>query len=139
MTNDIEEFDFSEIEEEELEETIGKMCGGAMMNRKEITKFLGDILVSEKFSGMGKYWAKEVTLDYGHGRGKEKRVDFMQFETPKQMEVSDLEKGIFICYEIKSCKADFTSGFGQNFIGEKNYFVMPMSLYREVVQEILKT
>lgn len=37
---------------------------------------------------------------------------------------------------MKSCKADFKSGFGQNFIGEKNYFVMPISLYKEIANEI---
>lgn len=106
------------------------------MNRKEMTEFLGKLLINEKFLGMGKYWASEVTLDYGWGIGNEKRVDFMQFEPPKQMHISDIEKGIFKCYEIKSCKADFNSGFGKNFIAEKNYFVMPMGTYKEVIHEI---
>ena len=104
------------------------------MTRKEMTEFLGNLLIQEKFRGMGKYWANEVSLDYG--TTDVKRVDFMQFEPPKQMSISDIEKGIFTCYEIKSCKADFNSGFGRNFIGEKNYFVMPMSTYKEVIQEI---
>ena len=76
-----------------------------VMNRKEITKFLGELLKSHKFSGMSKYWASEVTLDYG--TKDVKRVDFMQFEPLHQYSVSGLEKGIFICYEVKSCKADF--------------------------------
>lgn len=50
--------------------------------------------------------------------------------------VSDIEKGIFISYEVKSCKADFKSGFGRNFVTEKNYFVMPMALYKEIANEI---
>lgn len=50
--------------------------------------------------------------------------------------ISGIEKGIFSCYEVKSCKADFESGFGRNFIGEKNYFVMPMATYKEVMQDI---
>lgn len=104
------------------------------MKRKEMTEFLGNLLIQERLSGMGKYWANEVSIDYG--TTDVKRVDFMQFEPPKQMSISDLEKGIFTCYEIKSCKADFNSGFGKNFIGEKNYFVMPMRTYKEVIQEI---
>ena len=60
----------------------------------------------------------------------------MQFEPPHQYSISGLEKGIFYCYEVKSCKADFNSGFGKNFIAEKNYFVMPMKLYKEVINEI---
>ena len=104
------------------------------MTRPEITNFLGRLLKRDKLNLRGKYWASEVTLDYG---SKEvKRVDFMQFEPVNQYSVSGLEKGIFICYEVKSCKADFNSGFGKNFIAEKNYFVMPMKLYKEVINEI---
>lgn len=104
------------------------------MNRKETTEFLGNLLKREKFSGLGKYWASEVSIDYG--TTDVKRVDFMQFEPAGVVGVSGIEKGIFVCYEVKSCKADFESGFGKNFIGEKNYFVMPMATYKEVMQEI---
>lgn len=104
------------------------------MNRKETTNFLGNLLKREKFSGIGKYWASEVSIDYG--TKDVKRVDFMQFEPVGVVGVSGIEKGIFICYEIKSCKADFESGFGRNFVGEKNYFVMPMDTYKKVVQDI---
>ena len=104
------------------------------MNRKETTDFLGKLLVREKFGGIGKYWASEVSLDYG--TNDVKRVDFMQFEPAGVCGISAIEKGIFICYEVKSCKADFESGFGRNFIAEKNYFVMPMSTYKEVIQDI---
>lgn len=37
---------------------------------------------------------------------------------------------------MKSCKEDFYSGFGQNFLGEKNYLVMPMKTYKEVINDI---
>ena len=83
---------------------------------------------------MGKHFASEVCIDYG--TTDVKRIDFLQFEPMNQMSVSSLEKGIFTCYEVKSCKADFNSGFGKNFIAEKNYFVMPMKTYKEVIQEI---
>lgn len=102
------------------------------MNRKETTKFLGNLLIHERL-GNG-YWASEVSIDYGTTNVK--RVDFMQFEPPGVVGISGIEKGIFICYEIKSCKDDFNSGFGRNFIGEKNYFVMPMDTYKEVIQDI---
>ncbi len=104
------------------------------MNRKETTNFLGKLLIREKLSGIGKYWASEVSIDYG--TTDVKRVDFMQFAPEGVCGISAIEKGIFICYEIKSCKADFESGFGRNFIGEKNYFVMPMSTYKEVIHDI---
>lgn len=102
------------------------------MNRKETTKFLVELLKSEKLSG--KYWASEVSIDFG--TIDVRRVDFMQFEPSGVVGVSGIEKGIFICYEVKSCKDDFESGFGRNFIGEKNFFVMPMATYKEVVQDI---
>ena len=104
------------------------------MTRPETTAFLGRLLKRDKLNLRGKYWASEVTLDYGSNEVR--RVDFMQFEPVYQYAVSGLEKGIFICYEVKSCKADFNSGFGKNFIAEKNYFVMPMKLYKEVINDI---
>lgn len=104
------------------------------MNRKEITKFPGELLIRDRLTGPGKHWASEVSIDYGTIHIK--RVDYMQFEPAGVVEVSDIKKGIFFCYEIKSCKADFESGFGKNFIGEKNYFVMPMATYKEVINDI---
>lgn len=104
------------------------------MDRKETTKLLSSLLVQQKFSGLGKYWASEVTLDYGSSHIK--RVDFMQFVPKNTMSVCGIEGGEFICYEIKSCLEDYQSGHGKNFIGEKNYFVMPMELYKKVVNEI---
>ena len=105
------------------------------MDRKSTTEFLSNLLITERLTGnMGKYWAREVVLNYG--TKDVKRVDFMQFIPENQVDISGLEKGIFVCYEVKSCKEDFKSGFGQNFVGEKNYLVMPMSLYKEVQKEI---
>ena len=104
------------------------------MNRKDTTSFLSELLISKKFSGGAKYWASEVSLDYGSSDVK--RIDFLQFEPVNQDGISGIEKGSFICYEVKSCKADFNSGFGKNFIAEKNYLVMPMSTYKEVSNDI---
>lgn len=53
------------------------------MNRKETTEFLSKLLI-ERLSGRGKYYASEVTLDCGGGKGKEKRVDFVQFVPDKK-------------------------------------------------------
>lgn len=104
------------------------------MDRRETTDFLSNQLIINRLSGRGKYWADEVSIDYG--TTDVKRIDFLQFEPSGVVSISDIEKGIFTCYEVKSCKADFKSGFGQNFIGEKNYFVMPISLYKEIANEI---
>ena len=40
------------------------------------------------------------------------------------------------CYEIKQSKQDFHSKNRLTFIGNKNYFVMPYKLYKEVEDEI---
>lgn len=106
------------------------------MDRKKITNFLGNLLVQEKFSGMGKYWTREVSIDPWAAKGKPKRVDFMQFVPDGQCAVSAIEKGIFVCYEIKSCKKDVYSGNGLNFLGEKNYIVTTMECYKELLQDL---
>ena len=75
------------------------------MDRKKTTEFLGNLLVSDKFGGFGKYWASEVSIDPWATKGKPKRVDFMQFIPAGQCSVSEIEKGIFVCYEIKKLQA----------------------------------
>lgn len=104
------------------------------MNRKEITNFLEELLVSSRFSGPGKYWAREVSIDYGTIYVK--RVDFMQFIPAGAIHISDIEKGIFVCYEIKSCREDVYSGNGLNFLGEKNYLVTTMQCYKDILPDI---
>lgn len=89
------------------------------MKRSETTKFLSQLLEKSCFSGPCKYWARGVRLDYGYASGKPRRVDYMQFIPENQYPISAIEKGIFICYEIKNCKEDIYSGNGLNFIGEK--------------------
>lgn len=105
------------------------------MKRAETTKFLSQLLEKSCFSGPGKYWAKEVSLDYGFAAGKPRRVDYMQFIPENQCSISAIEKGIFTCYEIKSCKDDIYSGNGLNFIGEKNYLVTTMECYKEILPD----
>lgn len=104
------------------------------MDRKKTTEFLGNLLVSDRFGGAGKHWAKEVSIDYG--TTDLKRVDFMQFEPAGVTSISSIEKGIFTCYEIKSCKEDVFSGNGLNFLGEKNYIVTTMECYKSIQEDI---
>jgi len=75
------------------------------MNRQLCTEFLSKLLVKEKLSGMGNYYAKEVTFDYGTDHSI--RVDYIQFKPLNQLCIDGIEKGEFICYEIKSCIEDF--------------------------------
>ena len=103
--------------------------------RKQITDFLRKTLIHTEFSGIGKYYASEVTIDYG--TSKPKRVDFMQFLPPAVVFLSNIEKGIFICYEVKSCIQDIYSGKGLNFYGEKNYIVTTMETYKKLQPDII--
>ena len=103
------------------------------MNRKDITKTLTNILICDRLSDR-KYYAKEVTLDYGTDHTK--RIDVMQFRPKGVIHASDIEKGIFVCYEIKSCKEDLYSGHGLNFYGEKNYIVITMDTYKEILPDL---
>ena len=100
------------------------------MTRAETTKFLGQLLVSTRIGGAGSHWASEVSID--PWTSKAKRVDYMEFCPANQYSVSGIEKGIFTCYEIKSCKEDVYSGNGLNFFGEKNYIVTTMECYKEI-------
>lgn len=104
------------------------------MDRKNTTKFLENLLISDRLSGIGKYWAKEVSIDYG--TKDVKRVDFMQFEPAGVTSISFIEKGTFTCYEVKSCKEDVFSGNGLNFLGEKNYIVTTMECYKSIQEDI---
>lgn len=102
------------------------------MNRKETTKFLGELITS-KLSARGRYYASEVTIAYG--ASDVKRVDFMEFKPAGVTSVGSIEKGIFTCYEVKSCREDVFSGNGLNFIGEKNYIVTTMECYKDILDD----
>ena len=104
------------------------------VSRKETTEFLSDLLIRTRLTGMGKHYAREVTLGYGLGKGKEKRVDFIQFCPKNTYSNSGIEKGEFIFYEVKSCKEDFNSGHGLTFDGERNYLVTTMQTYKDILQ-----
>ena len=104
-----------------------------IMSRKDITALLLDVLINSRLSDR-KYYAKEVTIDYGTTHPK--RVDVMQFIPGGVVYPSDIEKGTFTCYEIKSCKADVYSGNGLNFFGEQNYIVTTMETYKKLQPDI---
>lgn len=64
------------------------------MDRKKTTEFIGKLLVSDRLGGRGKYWAKEVSIDYGTKNVK--RVDFMQFKPAGVMSVSEIESSDYV-------------------------------------------
>lgn len=99
--------------------------------RKETTRRLSKL--TEKYINPHDdpriYWAREITFDYSTDHPV--RVDYMKFK-PINNTVSGIEKGDFYCFEVKSCVDDFKSKNGHNFIGDFNYYVMPLSVYEEV-------
>lgn len=102
-------------------------------DRAEVTKFLSQLLINTRFAGAGKHWDSEVGVD--SWTPKARRVDYMEFSPANQCSVSGIEKGIFTCYEIKSCKEDVYSGNGLNFFGEKNYIVTTMECYKDILPD----
>ena len=109
------------------------------MDRSGITKLLTDTLIRTRLNGRvhKKYYATEVTLDYGLKHPK--RIDVMEYKPVNQLCISGLEGGIFICYEIKSCYEDVYSGSGLNFYGDKNYIVTTMETYKKLIPDIQQT
>lgn len=103
------------------------------MDRKKTTQFLRELLLHNRLNVRGSYYASEVSIDYGSINVR--RVDFMQFTPAGGLDVSDIEKGIFTCYEVKSCTADAYSGNGLNFLGEKNYIVTTMECYKKLIED----
>lgn len=104
------------------------------MDRKRTTQFLTNLLIS-KYLSDGKYYAKEVSIDFGTAIVK--RIDVVQFVPQGVVYTSDIEKGHFVCYEIKSCVEDIYSGNGLNFLGEENYIVTTMTTYKALWSDLL--
>lgn len=91
------------------------------MAKTERTKALEQLL-KHKFDSRNDFFVFECTLGW---YGSE-IVDCVKYNC--QREVS--------CYEIKQSKSDFHSKAKLSFFGNKNYYVMPYSLYQEVQNEI---
>lgn len=125
--------------QEQLGSSYGLRSGKTLelsLKRPEITDDLSSKLKKQRF-GDGKdpriYWAKEVTFDYSTNHSV--RVDYMEFK-PVNNSVSGIEKGNFYCFEVKSCIEDFRSKNGHNFIGDYNYYIMPIEVYESVKDSI---
>lgn len=105
------------------------------MDRKATTKSLSSLLERHinPQNDPRIYMSKEVTFDYG--TLNQVRVDYMRF-VPVNNTVSGIEKGDFYCYEVKSSIDDFHSKNGHNFIGDFNYYVMPLEVYEKIKDEI---
>ncbi len=106
-----------------------------MTDRKETTKHLTELLRKHinPNNDTRIYTAAEVTFDYYTEHPI--RIDYMRFK-PVNNSQGGIERGSFYCFEVKSCKEDFESGHGLNFIGDFNYLVLPEGLYDQLKRKI---
>lgn len=96
------------------------------MERTETTAALSR-LVEQHIRRRCRLWAPEVTLGSGG------RVDYMGFQPHGECpDAASIERGTLVCYEIKSCRADFESGHGLNMVGDENWLVCPRELCAEL-------
>ena len=92
------------------------------MTRAETTAALSR-LVESRIGRRCRLWAPEVEVPGGG------RVDYMGFRPyGEHPDAAALERGTLVCYEVKSCMADFESGHGLNFAGDENWLVCPREL-----------
>lgn len=90
-----------------------------------------EIIAYQNLWKQGTYLCFEVMMprpDGKHYMDNLERVDLLSYDT----------KGIWRFYELKVSKSDFHSGCKHTFLGNFNYFIMPHSLYLEVMDEIPK-
>lgn len=102
------------------------------MKRSETTAFLYHVLI-KKLLDEKRYYSTEVTIDFNTNHSK--RIDILEFTPKGTTYASDIEKGIFTVYEIKSCIEDVFSGNGLNFIGEKNYIVCTIDTCKKCMEK----
>ena len=64
------------------------------MTRSETTKFLSRLLEKSCFSGPGKYWAREVSLDYGYMQLNvdidTKNIDLEEYVSMQKKSIADM-------------------------------------------------
>lgn len=97
-------------------------------SRSETTAMLSE-LVEKRLESHASYRAREVSFDRGTPMWR--RIDYVGFKpfTPNYaVEPVSVELGVFSCYEVKSCLADFESGNGLTFYGDENYLVTSREL-----------
>ena len=72
---------------------------------------------------MGNFGCFEVSIGFNDDyRGCVERVDFITYDT----------KGVVRCFEIKVSKSDLNSKAKKSFIGDFNYYVMPVELWESL-------
>lgn len=102
------------------------------MGRREITAGLSALL-ERRLDRSGVKYAREVEIEEP-ATGKLLRVDYMAYSYPatRQGKTGFAELGTVTVYEVKSCMADYKSGNGLGFRGDRNVLVCPSSLAEQL-------
>ena len=107
-----------------------------MSERSETTEMLS-ALVEKRLSRRCNLWAAEVT--FPRLREPNVRIDYMGFVQHSRdgfVGSASVELGTFEAYEVKSCMADYESGHGLSFIGDRNYLVCTRELAERLRDEL---
>ena len=102
------------------------------MGRREITAGLSELL-ERRLETEGAKYAYEVEIEEPVTR-KLLRVDYMAYTYPKMRQggLYFADQGTVTVYEVKSCMADFKSGNGLGFYGDRNVLVCPSELAEQL-------
>lgn len=92
------------------------------MNKSKLTVEIEKSLVRKTKKKKGLYGALEATIGFSD-KGKDyERCDYMTFDSSNEI----------CCYEIKVSIEDLKSHAKKTFIGNRNYLVMPKSMYKKL-------
>lgn len=96
------------------------------MGKTLLTKKIENILYRKYGYTLGTFICFEVQFGFHVRHGEREFVDAATYST----------NGELVCFEIKVSTSDFHSKAKTTFIGNKNYYVMPLELYEKVKDEI---
>lgn len=102
------------------------------MGRKEVTAGLSELL-ERRLDKEGAKYAWEVEIEEPITRHL-LRVDYMAYTYPKMRQgaLHFADQGTVTVYEVKSCMADYKSGNGLGFYGDRNVLVCPSALAEQL-------
>ena len=88
------------------------------MGKSDTTKKIEKDFIMNERNRQLRYCCQEVS------------IDFKQYSSSRFVDilVYDGIDDIFISHEIKITKSDFNSKSGHNFVGDKNYYIVPTDL-----------
>lgn len=88
------------------------------MGKSDTTKKIESDFIRNERNRQLRYCSQEVSIDFKQ-YGSSRFIDILVYDG-----IDD----IFIPHEIKISKSDFNSKSGHNFVGDKNYYIVPTEL-----------